>query len=193
MTHLHGPLQRKRNKQGNKDGWPVSGWPCFGSSTLTICPRGRIMLHEYAKSGDSAMCIALISEGTPVDTLSALGDTALHWAARGGHVAAIEALASQGGDVNRANGQGDTPLHLASFKVFASFFPLLRFLGCCCLVAVAVLFVCIYVYMYVCVCVLVWLQMCSCFVCCWLLAFRNPPKILSMVVNSHIWMRVSCW
>lgn len=76
----------------------------------------RILLHEYAKSGDAELCVSVVDEGTPVDTSSALGDTALHWAARGGHTAALRALVGRGASVNRQNNQGDTALHLADRK-----------------------------------------------------------------------------
>ncbi len=82
-----------------------------------VAPSGRIMLHEYAKSGAADLVLSLLDEkGSDVDVRSTLGDTALHWAARSNHVSTIEALASRGASLDATNNQGDTALHLAAFK-----------------------------------------------------------------------------
>jgi ankyrin repeat protein len=82
-----------------------------------VAPTGRVMLHEYAKSGSADLVLALLDEkSATVDERSSLGDTALIWAARSNHVSTIEALASRGASLDAANNQGDTALHLAAFK-----------------------------------------------------------------------------
>ena len=82
-----------------------------------VAPTGRVMLHEYAKSGSTDLVLALLDEkSAAVDVRSSLGDTALIWAARSNHVGTIEALAARGAALDAANNQGDTALHLAAFK-----------------------------------------------------------------------------
>ena len=76
----------------------------------------RILIHEYAKSGQADLIAAVVEEGTAVDLKNSMGDTALHWASRSGHVAAIETLLKHKADIGAQNNQGDSALHLASFK-----------------------------------------------------------------------------
>jgi len=83
----------------------------------SVAPTGRVMLHEYAKSGSTDLVLAVLDEkSATVDERSSLGDTALIWAARGNHVGTIEALAARGAALDAVNNQGDTALHLAAFK-----------------------------------------------------------------------------
>lgn len=70
-------------------------------------------LGDAAKSGDKALVMKLLDEGTEVNELHAVG-TALHWAALNGHAEVVAVLASRGADPNVKSDLLGTPLHAAA-------------------------------------------------------------------------------
>lgn len=84
------------------------------SATLTIRTPNRPLLHEAARTGDTALLMeALQSPGCDVDATH-LGHAAIHLAAKGGHVEAVTLLLQYGSDVHTRAANGATALHAAA-------------------------------------------------------------------------------
>jgi uncharacterized protein len=73
-------------------------------------------LFDCARSGDTAMLVAYVDAGVPVNLTNTNGDTLVILASYYGHESAVAALIARGADVDRHNNRGQTPLAGAVFK-----------------------------------------------------------------------------
>lgn len=75
-----------------------------------------VRLLDAARHGDTAILVAYVDAGAPVDLAGDTGDTLVMLAAYHGHTSTVQALLERGADLELANERGQRPLAAAVFK-----------------------------------------------------------------------------
>lgn len=83
------------------------------SKGLLKTPKGAGILCMAAYSGNKALVLYLISQGSKVNERDADGSTPLYHAANGGSLPIVQLLVARGAGINHARRDGWTPLHAA--------------------------------------------------------------------------------